>query len=1629
MQCFGTYIGEAFLSHAAEVDLAKQDSKTNSDNVKFIAYLDENDRTKNQISKNIDADDLNLFVAISVQGEGRLENPKIEFSNSNFELKDGSNLFEKNIETISSENGISFGLPIVARKNSEYNLSLLNMVSEIKLTGEYIDNSGNVTDINTTKNVNIEWTTNEMAEEQVTLSQEVITNRVYNIEGTNKRIVQVLVKSNINENKAPVKTTKLEIQDPEIGTTPEQVKVTAKNTLATNGKSNIEFANSVDSKYEYKQEEGKTYIEVLNNPNAENNVSWTKNTADEFIVTYIYNEETTILPFTSKAKSTIELYGRTNGAIEKENEITLDNMETMGNVDTLETAMTGKIYKGNMYIGEDTNYQTAWSMFVTYPELAKKIVLQDTTEQETENLSTYYRSTKINKAQALELLGEEGTIKVYNAEDLNAPIAEVILSEQNEEYITINYQTKPNKIVIETTEAVKEGKLEILNEKAINVLKTEGIEEISQLSSSVKLLTTDGENKEVTNLIKTSTADLLEPETTIEVNLDKNEISNQVENTLRLTAVLKSVDSSNKLFKNPTINIELPAEITEATLDNIALLYDEELKIKTSEITTNENGNKVLKIELEGEQTKYNTNPAQGGANIVADLKLKAVDFMANKNVELKATCINGTEKAEKTNNINIVSKTGILNKSTIKVGDNVVENINNNTLTSMLKDNSEIMLGTKLINNNGQKITNTNIVGTLPEGLILNSQITTSLENINVYYSSTEAPTDEAWTNTAEDYSKIRAFKIEIGDVEQAGEIELAYKVKANEEAIKEQEVFENSIDINYLLAEQTKQDKITFKLINMAKEDNTLLGSTAQENNVIMSIRPKTTSATLHEGQIVTYEIKVTNTGTEAINNATLKYQIPEGAVYTELTYAQGSDIEFTDNAELKTKEWNIEKIAPNETITREATIKIKEGADKIGGNASLESENANPQVAITGRKVEKSKLEVRLSRIRNNEAILNENESIEYVAIIKNIFNEAVNDVVVSANIPESTTYVENSEYNVNWTYNAEKNMVSQTINTIQPDETKYLVFEIKINSLDNEATSTLIENSVTAKEEENIYESNMLTSNVKIAKWKIEQKSEHNATINDGENVKYIIEAKNIGEVGGRVYIQDNIPEEIQLREVNIFKDNEKIEERTVFSNNEMKVDEYLEPESILRIEIKGVIYSLDENVKSKEIKNVVKVDLGEGKYLDSNEIVNTIINADWTDPAPEPDPTPDPDPTPEEPMPEEPVPTPEPEPDPTPTPEPGGTEKPEPDPTPTPEPGGTEEPEPDPEETYSISGLAWLDTNKNGIKDDNENTLKGIEVNLLDKEGNIVKDKNSKELTTVTDLTGTYKFSNIAKGEYIVAFKYDNTKYTVTKYQVENAKEDENSDAISKQITINSNTALMGVTDTIKLEDEDIKNIDIGLIENAKFDLSLEKYVSRVVVTNSSESVNYDFGETALAKIEIAAKRLAGSTILVQYEIKVTNEGDVQGYAGDILDYMPKELEFNSEMNPDWYIDANQILHNKTLEKTAIEPGKTQTVKLVLTKTLSSNSTGTIENTAEIGTATNLEEIKDIDSTPGNKKQGEDDIGSASLIISIKTGGPILYIGIAIISLLILGVGIYLIDKRVLKEEKLYETSK
>ena len=148
--------------------------------------------------------------------------------------------------------------------------------------------------------------------------------------------------------------------------------------------------------------------------------------------------------------------------------------------------------------------------------------------------------------------------------------------------------------------------------------------------------------------------------------------------------------------------------------------------------------------------------------------------------------------------------------------------------------------------------------------------------------------------------------------------------------------------------------------------------------------------------------------------------------------------------------------------------------------------------------------------------------------------------------------------------------------------------------------------------------------------------------------------------------------------------------------------------------------------------------------------------------------------------------------------------------------------------------------------------------------------------------------------------------------------------------------------------------------------------------------------------------------MASSTVLVEYQIEIKNNGAVPGTATVIADYLPKGLKFNSEMNTNWYQGTDGNLYTEELKDVTLEPGEAKQVKLILTKTMTSNSTGTFTNAAEIYEDKNDFGLVDTNSTPANKEQKENDYSTAELIISTATGSPVMYIGIVIASMLILG---------------------
>ncbi len=338
-------------------------------------------------------------------------------------------------------------------------------------------------------------------------------------------------------------------------------------------------------------------------------------------------------------------------------------------------------------------------------------------------------------------------------------------------------------------------------------------------------------------------------------------------------------------------------------------------------------------------------------------------------------------------------------------------------------------------------------------------------------------------------------------------------------------------------------------------------------------------------------------------------------------------------------------------------------------------------------------------------------------------------------------------------------------------------------------------------------------------------------------------------------------------------------------------------------------------------------------------------------------------------------------------------------------------------------TYKINGMAWEDENRDGQRQDNEARLAGIRVQLLNvKTNEIAKNPQGENITAITNDAGNYTLDKVSNGEYIAVFEYDTSTYALTNYSTDRNR---TSNVVAKKANINGEEKTYGVTDTIQISDNNISNVNIGLAKSQKFDMKLEKFVSKIVVQNSEGTQTYNYNDETLAKVELYRKAVQGANVIIEYKIRVTNEGELEGYVKNIVDYLPNDLTFSSEINSDWYKEGNNV-YNNTIGNKKLAPGESKEVTLTVTKTMTEDNTGLINNLAEIAQDYSGSSVTDINSTPGNKTQGENDLGSADVIISVRTGENLMFGTLVVIALGILSVTAIFIYKEIKfkKEEKI-----
>lgn len=1543
---------------------------------------------------------------------------------------------------------------------------------------------------------------------------------------------------------------------------PNEAIVSSQNTFATNGEASINFDSS---NWEYDSEEGLVTINVLNNPNEEDKITWLQYGEDEFIITYIYdeNEEINISEISSIATSKIILYD--NQEIIKENTLSQVVEEQFGEVITLDVS-DYSIPKGSMYINEDTQYELFWKLKIPYIAVADKIKIEASNDYIDDISSTpsYYLKTHINKEELKNVFGLSGTIKIYNLDGQDG-IEEITgenIEEINEE-IVITYPENVKNIMIETSAPIKEGNINVYHEKKIKSDSYgENIEELSLLKIPTKIETYKTENL-VSSKEQNTEVFLIEPSTNLNLEINNNTIYSAINNNVNFSVILNTNSYYNKLFKDPVIEIELPEEITEILINDIDLLYEEDLDILSYEVITNVEGQKIIKVILSGEQTKYSINNPQGGANILINAQIQTKKAIPNVSKKIKISCENGEENVSQQNTfLNIISPANLLNLNTVEIDGKekttIIEDIPIRLATNANAKSAKINF--KLNNNYGSELSNIEMIGRIPtlgenaDNLSLVNTFANELQGAiilngiagEVYYSenANAIATDLTWTQSVTDFSRIKSYKIVPSEnLQNANSIQLEYNLLIPAGLDFEKSVY-NTLITKYTYNEQLLQKNQIIEL------------TTGQGPEVNINIIPQTLNQEeVYGGQIVKYNFEIINDSDKTLEDIDVEYIIPEGAVYTKLEIETGEFMGISEYYEYYPEtekiEWNIPNLLAGQKNIKEIEIKV----DNIEQSTSTINNIVNVKTSLEGldektviatnsliQIVKKANINVKMEPITDTINSLRENEMIGYQIYIENISNFEINEIILQNYLPANTKYdycylldlEKENGIGTEAIYNDQIKLIELNIDKIEANSLKTIILQLKVDSLSEGITSVSIKNKVLVSLNNIInYESNEINHQVKVPNLNISQTSQHQEVLYSGDDVKYIINIKNEGEAYSLENIQNIVPEQIEVLKYTYYINSEW---KTVFEtfNSNINVKQTIEIGETLTIEIEGKVKELEEGIneviitntattakgKSASFTNTIKrhiepeeikvtevqlnknnLNLEEGqsetlvalvlpvdatnknvswessnpnvaivnqsglveavlkgiviittRTEDGNKISECILNVTEQEEIPNPEEINVTDVNLNKNALSLKI---------------GNQEQLEALILPSnatnknitwsssnvevasvdqdgnitalsqgtsiitvfTEDGGfsntctvtvsTENEEPI-ITNYQIAGKAWFDENKNGQKDSGEVLLSNIKVSLINKvTGEFLKNPDNSIKTVTTGITGYYMFDELVQGEYIVVFEYDNSEYTVTHYQKIGVANNVNSDVQNRTLLINEESKLVAITDTINITNQNQNDIDIGLIQNARFDLSLNKEVAKIIIQNNSVNTTYNYPEkTKLAKVEIRGKDIENSIAIIEYTISVTNEGDVTGFVDGIVDNIPKELVFNSEMNPTWYIGQDGKLYNSEMISSAILPGQTKNIKLILTKILNQESIGLITNTSEILSSRSLEGIIEYDSIAGNNNPNEDDFSKADVLIAIKTGGIELYIFITILSMTILSIGVYIINKKV-----------
>ncbi len=719
-----------------------QDAKTSEKNVEFNASIN------NEYNTTLNVDEGgNLILSAKVSETGYLKDLIVTIENNNYEIIDNGNIDVKSIngnvieldEVVAGE-VLNVALPIRLKKENKVSADILGKDSTVTLNAIYVNKSGKEKKIKKTLTEHIEWT----AELKENVNQSLIRYIKYD----DKTMLSFKIQEGIENNKMPVTSKEIVVNVSSLGNKkPENVIVTGKNIS-----------------YDY--EKDILTIKKENKADSEGKILW--DSQDEYIVTYIYNNQVDEENIKSNVTAKSLVKGNTIEGVSENN--TYELKEQVGEFVELETAKAEEINKGYIYTNLknsenslETPYGITYKANIGYKELTDsiKIVEKNTLFNNIEaDNSVLTKKVKVNKDNLIEILGENGNIKVLSSDGTELGVI-------SKDKLEIEVSTP--KIILETSKVVKEGTLEIEVSKVIIANNTYTKEQIEDLTELKNIATAEGYKEGSLKSSKSiaSIRKFTEPKSNAQIDISANNLSTVVKNEdVVITTTLETKDIEDALYSNSKMNITLPEEVKNIDIKEASLIYEDELKLDN--LSTQGN---VISLSLDGTQTKYSSNAISDGTvlRLVTDLTLDNLAPTSKEEITLDYSNEATGEQNRVSDTIEIVAPTGFVTTNSIQIDDKIVTSQESNEGVAKVEagqGEKEVKLSGTIVNNLGVEGTGLTILGTIPTSgnkdenekelgsnfdTTMSSEIQVDRQDVEIYYSEkvNEKVDGSSWTNT----------------------------------------------------------------------------------------------------------------------------------------------------------------------------------------------------------------------------------------------------------------------------------------------------------------------------------------------------------------------------------------------------------------------------------------------------------------------------------------------------------------------------------------------------------------------------------------------------------------------------------------------------------------------------------------------------------------------------------------------------------------------------------------------------------------------------------------------------------------------------------------------------------------